>query len=88
MKAMREELGRLKGTAAGVAQEKATQAIVDAATVAALASVAPSPPPTPNAQASTPTAANPLLTEDKAKELMDNQTVTANKGTGWKETPR
>lgn len=83
---LRAEVARLEGEEAGQAKEKAEQAIKDSATVAALASVPPPTNPTPNSAGSIPTAANPVLTEDRAKELMENQTVTADRGEGW--TPK
>lgn len=67
------------GERKGIAKEKADQALRDTPTTPTN--------PTPNAPASIPTAANPLLTEDKAKEFLTNQTVIADKGEGWGTPP-
>lgn len=66
------------GEKKGVDKEKADQALRNTPTAHVN--------PTPNQQSSVPTAANPLLTEDRARELLDKQTVIADKGEGW-ETP-
>lgn len=71
------------GNQKGRTELLAEQALTQAAVTVALASVSQPANPTPNVTSSIPTAANPLLTEDKAAELLNNQTVIADKGKGW-----
>lgn len=58
------ENSRLKGQATGVAQEKADQALRSTTTPTN---------PTPTAQASIPTAANPLVTVEKLEQVLKDQ---------------
>lgn len=82
MKKEIEKFGNQRGRTELLAEQESIAAKV----ALAVADVAATATPTPNQQASIPTAANPLVTEDVMKGLMENQTVTADRGEGW--TPK